>query len=102
MTPFEDQTLPFKEGDELPRPEDGDFIIVAWDVRQDHDLPRKVQVFATFGSLAEDWGIFGESAWSQWDVNEQNGVKGKWYAMVEYEEGSCAVASYEVESICGP
>jgi hypothetical protein len=68
-----------------------------------------VQVIAVFGSLGEDWGIWGEHAWSQADHDTETGHIGDWYVIavevrqnaegeteVVHEGETFSLASYEV------
>jgi len=101
MTEFADQDLPFKDGDNVSKPDLGVWLTMRED---ESDLTQQLHgvVVATFDSLSEDWGSYGETAWAQWDVNAEHGFKGRWYAILETEDpydGYWSVASYEVLEI---
>jgi len=99
---FADSDRPFKEGDEQPKPEEGDVLIIHDWAANGGAIPRRVQVHCVFDSLAESWDPFGEHAWAQHDVNNDWGYRGHWYAIVYQpnDEGETwSVASYEVEEV---
>jgi hypothetical protein len=99
--PFEDDTRnPFMDGDDLPKPDEGD-ILVLRKMEVNSSMGGNVLVFITHDSLAESWDPVGENAWTQHDVNDAEGFKGHWYAIVTdlIEEACWSVGSYEVERI---
>jgi hypothetical protein len=96
--PFDDQDLPFKDGDILPRPEPGTVLVLKQSTDESGLMLDRGVVTHTYGSLAEDWGSDGESSWAMRDHNDLTGFKGHWYAMIESSDGEDTelVASYEV------
>lgn len=101
--PFEDDTRnPFMPGDDLPKPDEGDILVIRrMEINQ--DMQEKVTVCTTHDSLAESWDPVGEAAWQQHDVNDAVGFKGHWYAIVvDDDDGEWSVASYEVAAIEKP
>jgi len=99
--PFDEPNVPFKDGDTLVKPKIGERITVKHDqiiVESDVDLVS-AEVIAVFDSLGEDWGNFGEHAWSQFDYDVDQGFKGRWYVIVDVDDGSASFASYEVHSV---
>jgi|SRR5215831_17781169 len=100
--PFEDDTRnPFMPGDDLPKPEQGD-ILVLRRLESTADMPGRLIVTRTHDNLGESWDPTGEDAWGQQDVNDVVGFKGHWYAYGLAENDDVdehLVASYEVASI---
>lgn len=99
---FEDSPYPVWPGYEMPKPKAGDTLILRDMPSINIDQPKEVVVHAVFDSLAEDWGVLGESAWAQHETNEQVEHKGHWYAVVfdpKYDGETWSVASYEVEEV---
>jgi hypothetical protein len=99
---FEDDIRnPFMPGDDLPKPDEGDIVVIRR-MEVNADMPARVKVIQTFDSLAESWDPIGEAAWMQHDVNDIVGFKGHWYAItVELDDADeeWPVASYEVAAI---
>jgi hypothetical protein len=97
-TMYDDSALPFEDGDDLPKPSEGDILVT----KRMLGINRGSQVVIvsnTFDSLAESWDPDGEAAWAQHDVNDLHGHRGHWYAMVyeeSREEEAWSVASWEV------
>jgi hypothetical protein len=95
---FEDDTKnPFMPGDTLPKPEPGDVLYLR-DMEINKGITRRVQVLWTHDSLAESWDPVGEHAWTQRDLNDAVGFKGRWYAIVsslEDDGEDWSIASYE-------
>jgi len=101
--PFEDDNRnPFMPGDDLPRPEQGDTLILRR-LESTSSMPGKLIVTRTHGSLGESWDPTGEDAWGQHDMNDAAGFKGHWYAYGmggdPEDPDEYLVASYEVASV---
>lgn len=67
------------------------------------------RVIAVFDSLDENWDPWGESAWSQRDIEENMQITGEWYVICESvivmpdgtqvtEPGTFSLGNYEVAS----
>jgi hypothetical protein len=99
---FEDSKQPFMLGDSMPKPDEGDILILKPNPQHpNEDLPTRVKVLYTWDSLAESWDPVGETAWAQHEVNDLMGYRGRWYALVCEpldDTVSWSVASYEVAS----
>jgi len=97
---FDDDTRnPFMPGDDLPKPEPGDKLVIRR-MEINAGMPDQVTVVVTHDSLAEDWDPVGEAAWMQHDANDSVGFKGRWYAIaLDDDDGEWSVASYEVAAI---
>jgi len=99
MNMFKDDTRnPFMPGDDLPKPEQGDTLILRR-METTVDMPGRLVVTRTHDNLAESWDPTGEDAWGQHDVNDSVGYKGHWYAYGMSSDDEHLVASYEVASI---
>jgi len=102
--PFDDDLRnPFMEGDDLPKPEQDDYLILR-QMEINEGVPSNlVRVLEVHDSLAESWDPVGEAAWQQHDTNDAAGFKGHWYAIVcgvvDPLDGDWSVGSYEVEKI---
>jgi len=86
-----------------PKPQKDDLLILSTEYLAGA-LVGSVVVQMVFDTTEENWDPFGEHNWAQRDFDEENNLKGDWYAIVfdpnpDFGGDTWSVASYEVERV---